>query len=213
MKLLDQGVSHHGRLYLATEYVPSISLAEHLAQRSVSARVRICSGLMAHILSALQYAHARSLVTATSNLAQSWLPHVNRRLSARLADFGVAKSFLDAGLSQITRAGDVVGSLPFIAPEQFVNSREARPSCDLYSVGANALSVVIRFVRPRFFRREEVRFSSSWKTLPYQYRSVYRASLHPCRPFSNGHSPAIPQIDFSPRKKCDEHSCLLRNRS
>ena len=136
VKLLDQGVSHHGRLYLATEYVPSISLAEHLAQRSVSARVRICSGLMAHILGALQYAHARSLVHRDIKPGTILVTHVNRRLSARLADFGVAKSFLDAGLSQITRAGDVVGSLPFIAPEQFVNSREARPSCDLYSVGA-----------------------------------------------------------------------------
>ena len=57
-------------------------------------------------------------------------------LLGKLADFGLAKHYTTAGMSQMTREGDVIGSLPFMSPEQFINSREARPGCDLYSAGA-----------------------------------------------------------------------------
>jgi eukaryotic-like serine/threonine-protein kinase len=74
-----------------------------------------------------------------------------------LSDFGVAKRFIDAGFSQITRAGDVVGSLPFMPPEQFVNSREARPTCDLYAAGAT-LYFWLTGSTPHDFPREKNQF-------------------------------------------------------
>ena len=55
---------------------------------------------------------------------------------AKLSDFGLAKRYADAGLSQLTRDGDVLGSLAYMSPEQFIDSRHAKPPCDIYSTGA-----------------------------------------------------------------------------
>lgn len=133
--LLDQGTVN-GMLYLATEYVPTIRLEDVLRNRPLKERVRVCSGLILQVLSALQYAHNRSLVHRDIKPGNVLITRDGQTLAAKLADFGVAKQYTNSGFSQITRAGDVVGSLPYMPPEQFLNSREARPSCDLYAAGA-----------------------------------------------------------------------------
>jgi serine/threonine-protein kinase len=135
VRLLDQGTAQ-GRLYLATEYVPTISLEDQLRGRKTADRVRLCCGLMLQALSALQYAHNRSLVHRDIKPGNILIARDGKTLSAKLADFGVAKQYANAGFSQITRSGDVIGSLPYMPPEQFLNSRDARPAYDLYAAGA-----------------------------------------------------------------------------
>ncbi len=156
VRFLDQG-SAGGCLYLATEYFPTISLVDHIRKRSLQARIRICCGLMLQILDALQYAHSRSLVHRDIRPDSISVSRDDKALTARLSDFGVAKRFIDAGFSQITRAGDVVGSLPFMPPEQFVNSREVRPTCDLYAAGATLYSWLTGST-PHDFPREKNQF-------------------------------------------------------
>ncbi len=133
--LLDQGTVN-GALYLATEYVPTLRLEEALRNRPLKERVRVACGLILQVLSALQYAHNRSLVHRDIKPGNVLITRTGQTLAAKLADFGVAKQYTNSGFSQITRAGDVVGSLPYMPPEQFLNSREALPSCDLYAAGA-----------------------------------------------------------------------------
>jgi serine/threonine-protein kinase len=91
---------------------------------------------MVQILSALEYAHARSLVHRDVKPGNILISKKDDKLVAKLADFGLAKQYTTAGMSQVTREGDVLGSLPFMSPDQFLNSREARPTCDIYSAGA-----------------------------------------------------------------------------
>jgi serine/threonine-protein kinase len=135
IKLLDQGTGH-GYLYVATEFIATVDLAQQLRQRPLKERIRVCGGLINQVLAALQYAHSRSLVHRDIKPGNILIAREGQRLSAKLADFGVAKHYTNAGFSQITRSGDVIGSLPYMPPEQFLNSREARPSCDLYAAGA-----------------------------------------------------------------------------
>jgi serine/threonine protein kinase len=56
--------------------------------------------------------------------------------AARLADFGLAKSFQQAGLSGLTATGAVGGTFPFMAREQLTSYREARPTTDVWSMAA-----------------------------------------------------------------------------
>jgi eukaryotic-like serine/threonine-protein kinase len=56
--------------------------------------------------------------------------------AARLADFGLAKSFQQAGLSGMTATGAVAGTLQFMAREQLTSYRQARPTTDVWSMAA-----------------------------------------------------------------------------
>lgn len=135
VRLIEMGATG-ADLYLSTEFVDAIPWRKLVAKCSGAQRVRIACGLMSQILSALDYAHARSMVHRDVKPGNILVSRTNGKLSAKLADFGLAKQYSNAGMSQVTRAGDVIGSLPYMSPEQFINSREARPACDLYSAGA-----------------------------------------------------------------------------
>ena len=53
----------------------------------------------------------------------------------KVSDFGLAKSYLSAGASLLTRMGEARGTPLFMAPEQFLNYRFVGPSVDVYAVG------------------------------------------------------------------------------
>jgi serine/threonine-protein kinase len=57
-------------------------------------------------------------------------------LLVKVVDFGMAKRFLDAGATAITRTGEPRGTLLFASPECLRDAKRARPAADLYSVGA-----------------------------------------------------------------------------
>ncbi len=135
IRLIEMGAAGRN-LFFSTEYVQSISWSRLAARYTPEKRIRVACGLMNQILSALEYAHARSLVHRDVKPNNILITKKDDKLIAKLADFGLAKQYTTAGMSQVTRDGDVLGSLPFMSPDQFLNSREARPTCDLYSAGA-----------------------------------------------------------------------------
>jgi serine/threonine-protein kinase len=57
------------------------------------------------------------------------------KLRLKLADFGLAKNYSEAGLSDLTADNDARGTLGYKAPEQVMDCRAARPPCDIYSIG------------------------------------------------------------------------------
>lgn len=135
VRFIEMGAAG-SNIYQATEFVAAIPWAQLAPRYTPEKRIRIACGLMAQILGALEYAHARSLVHRDVKPGNVLVVKQGDKLQAKLADFGLAKQYTTAGMSQVTRDGDVLGSLPFMSPDQFLNSREARPTCDLYSAGA-----------------------------------------------------------------------------
>ena len=135
IRLLELGAAGQN-IFLATEYVSSYSWDDFVSRYAPEKRVRIACGVMSQILSALGYAHDRSFVHRDVKPGNILITKKDDKLVAKLADFGIAKQYTTAGMSQVTRDGDVLGSLPFMSPDQFLNSRDARPTCDLYSAGA-----------------------------------------------------------------------------
>jgi serine/threonine protein kinase len=53
----------------------------------------------------------------------------------KISDFGLAKSFLGAGASLLTEAGEMRGTPYYMAKEQFTDFRFVGPSVDVYAVG------------------------------------------------------------------------------
>lgn len=135
VRMIEMGASGT-ELFLSTEFLETLEWLKLSARWSPAQRTRIACGLMVQILGALEYAHARSLVHRDVKPGNILIYRADGKLAAKLADFGLAKQYTTAGMSQMTREGDVIGSLPFMSPEQFINSREAKPTCDIYSAGA-----------------------------------------------------------------------------
>ncbi|MFN0055061.1 MAG: protein kinase domain-containing protein [Planctomycetales bacterium] len=122
--------------FFAMECVPAVPFEELVAGRSLMSRVQVVCGIACQVLDALEYAHGLELVHRDIKPANILLTKQSSKLSVKLADFGLAKCFTNAGFSEVSRDGDICGSLAYMAPEQLINSRQARPSCDLYSLGA-----------------------------------------------------------------------------
>jgi serine/threonine-protein kinase len=125
-----------GQFFFAMDYVETVDVAERLARFPEAGRVRILCALACQVLEGLQYAHAQGFIHRDIKPANILVGEREQKWYARLADFGLAKNFEGAGLSGMTHDGHLVGTLPFMAPEQVLSARDARPAVDLYAVGA-----------------------------------------------------------------------------
>lgn len=56
--------------------------------------------------------------------------------TAKVADFGLAKTFETAGLSGHTRTGDVAGSVDFVPRQQIIDYRCSKPEVDVWAAAA-----------------------------------------------------------------------------
>jgi len=63
-------------------------------------------------------------------------------LTAKLTDFGLARSFTATGMSGITMAGDMAGTFAYMPPEQIRDFRNVRPTADIYAIGMTAYSLL-----------------------------------------------------------------------
>jgi len=135
VQLLEFGIDA-GDLFMATEYVEHRTLAEWGKGMSRAGQIRLACGVVAQTLDALDYAHGEGVVHRDIKPANLLLSQEKSKLAVRVADFGLAKNYIHAGFSGITRDGEVRGTLGFIAPEQLVNSQKSLPESDLFSIGA-----------------------------------------------------------------------------
>ena len=116
-----------GYRYLAVAYVEGQTLETRLAVEGplpVAGAVR----LAAQVGGALDALHAKGLVhrdVKPSNVM------IDARESASLTDFGLAKG---PAYTVLTRPGQVVGTLDYLAPE-ILSGGEALPASDLYALG------------------------------------------------------------------------------
>ncbi|MEV4743915.1 serine/threonine-protein kinase [Streptomyces sp. NPDC049555] len=112
---------------IVMEYVPSTTLADVLKQRPVTPAeaARIGRGMIA----ALRAAHAAGVLHRDVKPGNVLLGHDGRVV---LTDFGIAQS---TGTSTLTKTGEMVGSIDYIAPER-VKGAKPGPAADLWALGA-----------------------------------------------------------------------------
>jgi WD40 repeat protein len=119
---------HDGRPFFSLEYVAGGSLARRLAGTPQPARD--AAALVETLARAMHHAHRQGIVHRD-------LKPANVLLSAdgmpKIADFGLAKRLEDAGR---TRAGAVLGTPSYMAPEQASGAKDVGPPADVYALGA-----------------------------------------------------------------------------
>lgn len=134
VRFLEFGLADE-QLFLAMEYVQSIDLEQLLVTQSETSRIRIICGISCQVLEALEFAHSRSLIHRDIKPSNFLVHRPQQKLKVKLADFGLAKNYLNAGFSGMTLEGDIRGTLRYIPPELLSDSRFAKPFCDIYSLG------------------------------------------------------------------------------
>ncbi|MEU4208490.1 serine/threonine-protein kinase [Streptomyces sp. NPDC026206] len=120
-------VDDHGLPCIVMEYVPSITLGDVLKNGTVTPEeaARIGRGMIA----ALRAAHAAGVLHRDVKPGNVLLGDDGRVV---LTDFGIAQS---TGTSTLTKTGEMVGSIDYIAPER-VKGAKPGPASDLWALGA-----------------------------------------------------------------------------
>ncbi|WP_432011536.1 serine/threonine-protein kinase [Streptomyces cucumeris] len=127
-------VDHEGLPCIVMEYVPSTTLADLLKDGgtvSPADAARIGRGMIA----ALRAAHAAGVLHRDVKPGNVLLGPQGRVV---LTDFGIAMA---TGTSTLTKTGEVVGSIDYIAPER-VRGRTPGPASDLWALGATLYQAV-----------------------------------------------------------------------
>jgi serine/threonine-protein kinase len=155
VRCLDFGYAS-GQLFLVMEYVPAIALDDVLANESKSSQIRIPCAIACQLLQALGHAHRLSIVHRDIKPENVLLCRKEHKLNAKLADFGLAKNYAYAGLSEISREGDIRGTIAYMPPELIVDCRNARPAGDIYSLGATLYYYLTRAFPFEFGNRNKL---------------------------------------------------------
>jgi serine/threonine protein kinase len=137
VELLEHGETA-GAFWFTMEYCQGSSLARHLQARGGRLRLGEAVPLLLDALAGLAGAHERGYVHRDVKPHNILLarPPGGRGWTAKIGDFGLARSFVETGLSGATAADREAGSWPYMPPEQLEDFADARPSVDVWSVAA-----------------------------------------------------------------------------
>jgi serine/threonine protein kinase len=102
--------------------------------------------------------------------------------TAKVADFGLAKAFDQAGLSGLTRTGVAAGKPWFVPRQQVINFRDASPAVDVWATAA-CLYHALTAEYPRDFPRGK----DPWQV-------ILQTEPVPIRQREPGISPALAEV-------------------
>jgi serine/threonine-protein kinase len=141
VEFIDRG-THNGVVYLVTEFVDGADASKLAADQGGRLRYDDGISIITQALDALSFAHTQGYIHRDfkdQNILVSGHPP---NLLAKLTDFGLAKSFTQSGMSGVTMAGEMAGTLAYMPPEQLRNFRDVKPQSDIYAVGMTAYSLL-----------------------------------------------------------------------
>jgi serine/threonine-protein kinase len=122
-------------LYFAMDFVRGIDAGRLTKKRgplSIPHGVR----LICQVLEGLAHAHAGGFVHRDIKPSNVLITVEEGRETAKVADFGLARTYQNSTMSGLTMEGELGGTVAFMAPEQVTDFRHARPAADQYATAA-----------------------------------------------------------------------------
>jgi serine/threonine-protein kinase len=126
--------------YLVMEYVPGVTLEEHLALRGGRLQLEEALAVIEQLCAVLDYLHRQTPPVIFRDLKPSnviYMPHGQ----VKLIDFGIARFFKPGQ----TRDTMLLGTPGYAAPELYGNMGQSGPCTDVYGLGALLLQLLTGF--------------------------------------------------------------------
>ncbi|MGH2508405.1 MAG: serine/threonine-protein kinase [Ktedonobacteraceae bacterium] len=154
-----------GVFFFTLDYCTNGSLRDRLRQHGGPLPIDEAYGYILQALDGLHYAHTASLQARQADGTMRLVTGVVHRdikpanflftgsdhaPVVKVGDFGIAKAFELAGLSGMTRTGEVIGTACYMPRQSVINFRYVRPAVDVWAMAASLYELLTGTV-PRDF--------------------------------------------------------------
>ncbi|MFZ4573377.1 MAG: protein kinase domain-containing protein [Phycisphaerales bacterium] len=127
----------YGLHYIVMEYVDGESAEQRVARRGPLSPAEACTVALA-VAEGLQAMHDRGVIHRDIKPGNIL---ISKSGKVKLSDLGIAKT--EVGVhSFVSEADAIIGTPPYMAPEQFEGASEVVPRTDLYALGATLFYLV-----------------------------------------------------------------------
>jgi eukaryotic-like serine/threonine-protein kinase len=136
IQVFDFGTTEEGLLYIVMEFIQGKSVGDILTQEGPMPPERVLK-VMEQVCGSLDEAHGRGIVHRDLKPDNVVLcEKAGRKDWVEVLDFGIAKrsSETDPNEAKLTQQGMVLGTPPYMSPEQFTG-QPIGPASDIYSLG------------------------------------------------------------------------------
>jgi len=132
-----------GRIfYFTMEYCGGGNMEQLRRTRGGKVSFAEFAPLMRQILAGLSHVHRKGFVHRDLKPANILLTAASGNLVAKISDFGLAKGFIEAGLSGVSKTTDRAGTLPFMSKEHIISTKYATPADDVWSIAASFYQIL-----------------------------------------------------------------------
>ncbi len=129
--VIDRGITPKNMPYFVMEYVEGIDLASVIQENRLDFNRKL--ELSVQICKALSYAHKNGVIHRDLKPGNIL---IDEEENIRMLDFGIAQFYDDDDNGgEKTRPGIVMGTLPYMSPEQQVSSDSVTALSDIFSLG------------------------------------------------------------------------------
>ncbi len=132
---LGSGANDKG-FYFLLEFCEGGSVDDLMRERGGKLSLSEAAPIMLQSLEGLAYIHEHGYVHRDLKPHNILLQGSERHWTAKIADLGLAKSFVQAGFSGMTLTGGYSGTYPFMPREQVTNFKYVKPVSDVWAIGS-----------------------------------------------------------------------------
>nr|WP_240808007.1 serine/threonine-protein kinase [Polyangium spumosum] len=142
IQVWDFGQTNTGELYIAMELLEGKTVEDDLAQKGPMPAERV-DKIIGQAAGSLQEAHSKGIVHRDLKPANLFLTKIDGDDFVKVLDFGIAKrgERPDSKEQKLTQQGTVLGTPPYMSPEQF-RGQELDARSDVYSLAIVAYEML-----------------------------------------------------------------------